>query len=249
MARTRTIGILGGMGPAATADFYQKVVAATPAKRDQDHPRAIILSDPQIPDRTAAIFGEGPDPTAALIAGARFLVQAGADFIVIPCVTAHHFHAALQRALPVPVLHIVDETAETLVRDEPLRRRVGILATTGTLRAALFPMSFEPRGLTVLTPDAEVQEATVMPAIYGVKSGEALEAPRRRIREAAEHLVVRGAQAIVAGCTEVPLILGPSDLPVPLFDPTAILARAAIRHAVGDGPVGPAPRAGSTPRR
>jgi aspartate racemase len=229
----KTIGVLGGMGPAATADFYQKIVAATPAKRDQDHPRAVILSDPHIPDRTAAIFGRGPNPTPALITGAQLLVRMGADFIAIPCVTAHHFHPALQAAVSVPVLHIVDETADALAVEHPALRRFGLLATTGTLSVDLFESRFEPRGLTMVTPDPPVQEAAVMPAIYGVKTGESLAAPRRRIREAVDHLVARGAQAIIAGCTEVPLILEPSDLAVPLVDPTWILARAAVRRALG----------------
>jgi aspartate racemase len=231
-ALPRTIGVLGGMGPAATADFYQKIVAATPAKRDQDHPRAVILSDPQIPDRTAAIFGRGPDPTPALIAAAQVLVQMGADFIAIPCVTAHHFHAALQGAVAVPVLHIVEETAEALAAECPALRRFGLLATTGTLRTGLFEAHFAPRGMRLLTPDPSVQETAVMPAVYGVKTGEPIPAACRRIREAAEHLIARGAQAIVAGCTEVPLILQPEGLPVPLVDPTAILARAAVRRAL-----------------
>ncbi len=233
---TRTIGILGGMGPAATADFYQKLVALTPGQRDQDHPKAIIFSNPQVPDRTAAIFGRGPDPTPVLIAGAALLVRAGADFIAIPCVTAHHFYVALQAATPVPILHIVGETADAVVAEQPAVHSVGLLATTGTLHARLFESCFEPRGVRVVTPEPDIQEANVMPAIYGVKTGEPLETPRRRIREAAEHLRGRGAEAIIAGCTEVPLILTPADLPVPLVDPTWLLARAAVRRALAEEP-------------
>jgi aspartate racemase len=235
MTSTRkTIGILGGMGPAATADFYQKLVALTPAKGDQDHPKAVIFSNPQVPDRTAAIFGRGPDPTPVLIAGAELLVRAGADFIAIPCVTAHHFYDALQAATPVPVLHIVVETADALAVEQPALRCVGLLATSGTLSVRLFQSCFEPRRIGVITPDPEVQEAAVMPAIYGVKTGEPLVTPRRRIREAAEHLCARGAQAIIAGCTEVPLILAAAELSVPLIDPTWLLARAAVRRALAD---------------
>ncbi len=238
----KTIGILGGMGPAATADFYQKLVAATAAKRDQDHPKAIIFSNPQVPDRTAAIFGRGPDPTPILIAGADLLVRAGADFIAIPCVTAHHFYDALQAATRVPILHIVAETADAAAVEQPGLRAVGLLATTGTLQARLFESCFEPRGVAVLTPEPEVQETLVMPAIYGVKTGEPLETPRRLIREAAAHLCARGAQAVIAGCTEVPLILAPPELSVPLIDPTWLLARAAVRRALSEEPPRPGRR-------
>jgi len=233
MTTALTIGVLGGMGPAATVDFYQKLIAATPAKQDQDHLKVVIVSDPRIPDRTAAIFGRGPDPTPALLAGAEVLVRAGADLIAIPCITAHHFYPQLQPAVSVPILHIVDATAASVAAEHPGVRRCGLLATSGTLRARLFEAHFESRGLAILRPEPGLQEAGVMPAIYAVKAGANLAAARERIRGAAAALVAGGAQAIIAGCTEVPLLLAPADLPVPLIDPTAILARAAVRRALG----------------
>jgi len=228
----RMIGVLGGMGPAATADFYQKIIRATPAKTDQEHLKVLIFSNPQVPDRTAAIRGEAPDPLPVLVAGAEVLVQGGADFIAIPCVTAHYYYEALQRAVSVPILHLVGETATAVVNEYPGLQRLGLLATTGTLESRLFEPYFEPRGFTILTPDPPVQASAVMEAIYAVKHGEPLERPRRLILEAAEHLRVRGAEAIVAGCTEVPLIFQDGDLPVPVIDPTWILAQAAVRRAL-----------------
>jgi len=228
----KMIGVLGGMGPAATADFYQKIIRATPAKADQDHLKVLIFSNPQVPDRTAAIRGEGPDPFPILVASAEVLIQGGADFITIPCVTAHHYYPALQQAVSVPILHLIGETVTAVVSEHPALRRLGLLATTGTLQCRLFEPYFEPRGFTILTPDPAVQAATVMRAIYAIKHGEALERPRRLIREAAEHLQARGAEAIIAGCTEVPLILQDGDLPVPVIDPTWILARAAVQRAL-----------------
>lgn len=228
----KMIGVLGGMGPAATADFYQKIIRATPAEADQDHLKVLIFSNPQVPDRTAAIRGEGPDPLPTLVAGAEVLIQGGADLIAIPCVTAHHYYNALQQAASVPILHLVGETVTSVVHEYPALRRLGLLATTGTLQSRLFEVYFEPRGFTILTPDPAVQAAAVMEGIYAVKRGEPLERPRRLIREAAEHLWARGAEAIIAGCTEVPLILQEGDLPVPVIDPTWILARAAVRRAL-----------------
>src|SRR3990172_7315214 len=150
MGTLKIIGILGGMGPAATADFYQKIIGATPAKVDQDHLKVLIFSNPQVPDRTAAIQGEGPDPLPILVAGAEVLIQGGADLITIPCVTAHHYYDALQRAISVPILHLVGETVTAVVGEYPGLRRLGLLATTGTLQSRLFEHYFEPRGFTIL---------------------------------------------------------------------------------------------------
>ncbi len=228
----KMIGVLGGMGPAATADFFQKIIRATPAKADQDHLKVLIFSNPQVPDRTAAIRGQGPDPLPVLVACAEVLIQGGADLITIPCVTAHYYYNALQHAVSVPILHLIGEAVTAVVTEYPALRRLGLLATTGTLQSRLFEPYFEPRGFTILTPDPEVQAAAVMEAIYAVKHGDPLERARRLIREAAEHLRGRGAEAILAGCTEVPLILQDGDLPIPVIDPTWILAQAAVRRAL-----------------
>jgi aspartate racemase len=226
------IGVLGGMGPAATADFYQKLIQATPAKADQDHFKVLIFSNPHVPDRTAAIRGEGPSPLPALIAGAELLAEAGADFLTMPCVTAHAFFDDLQRAVRIPILHMIGEAVAWLRRERPAIHRFGLLATTGTVQCRLFETQFEPRGLTIVTPDPSTQSSRVMEAIYAVKHGEALDHPRRLIREAAALLLARGSEAVIAGCTEIPLILQDGDLPIPVIDPTTILARAAVSRAM-----------------
>jgi aspartate racemase len=231
MSNPTIIGVLGGMGPLATADFFQKLIQATPATSDQEHFKLLIYSNPHVPDRTAAIRGEGESPLPALIAGAELLVRGGASFIAIPCVTAHFFFEGLQAATPIPILHIVGETATAVRRDRPTIRRLGLLATTGTVKTRLFETQCEPHGLSILTPDEAIQETAVMPAIYAVKHGDDLAEPRRLIREAAAHLIGRGAEAVIAGCTEVPLILQDGDLPVPVIDPTLILAQASVRRA------------------
>ena len=232
----KIIGVLGGMGPAATADFYQKLIHATPAKADQDHVKVLIFSNPHIPDRTAAIRGEGPDPLPALVASAETLIRAGADFLTIPCVTAHHFFDGLQAAVAVPILHLIRETVGAVSAEHPTLRRFGLLATSGTLHSRMFEAKFEPQGLAILTCEPSVQDSCVMEAIYAVKKGESLDRPRRLIREAATHLRERGAEAIIAGCTEIPLILRDGDLPIPVIDPTWSLARAAVRRALAADP-------------
>lgn len=231
----KIIGVLGGMGPAATADFYQKLIQVTPAKTDQDHLKVLIYSNPHIPDRTAAIRGEGPDPLPALVGSAEALIRAGADFLTIPCVTAHHFFDGLQAAVSVPILHLIRETVAAVGVEHPTLRRFGLLATSGTLQSRLFEAKFEPQGLTILTCERGIQETCVMEAIYAVKKGESLDRSRHLIQKAANNLLDRGAQAVIAGCTEIPLILREGDLSVPVIDPTWHLARAAVRYALAAG--------------
>ncbi len=225
------VGVLGGMGPEATADLFLKIIRLTPAARDQDHLRILIDNHPQIPDRTAAILGRGPDPTPALVASARLLERMGAQVLAMPCNTAHHFHAAIQAALEVPLLHMMLETAAYVAEAYPSARRVGLLATDGTLAAGLYQRALAGRGLRVLTPEPGVQER-LMAGIYAVKAGD-LDAARPGVLAAARALADAGCDLVVLGCTEVPLAVGAGDVSLPLVDATWVLARATVREALG----------------
>jgi len=234
MSRRPVVGILGGMGPEATVDLFAKIIRATPARRDQDHLHIVIDNRPQVPDRTAAIFGQGEDPLPELLRGLRLLLTAGVDLIAMPCNTAHYFHRDLQAAAGgVPVLHMMQEVAAYCRRQPADLRRVGLLATTGTLRSRLYQVALAAADLEVLIPDAQGQER-VMRAIYdpqtGIKAGHYAE-PRRLLRAEAARLVRRGAQAVIAGCTEIPLALSPADVDVLYIDATEVLARAVVRRA------------------
>ena len=224
------IGILGGMGPAATADFYTKLVALTPGATDQDHPKVVIWADPTIPDRTLALTENGPDPTPWLLRGADILRDAGATMIAIPCNTAHAFLPAVSSQLGVPVVHMIDEVARHVVTAMPHVRTVGLLATTGTIRAELYQEWLTAAGITVITPDRQVQSTEVMPAIRAVKAGRRDSDVAGKLTRAAHHLVSRGAQVVVAGCTEIPLGLPPGQAPCPLIDPAAVLAQALLNR-------------------
>ncbi|HLW46469.1 MAG TPA: amino acid racemase [bacterium] len=232
-ARRRTIGVIGGMGPLATADFYLRLVRATPAATDQEHLHVIIDSNTEIPDRTAAIEHRGPDPTPALVETARRLVAAGAEVLVMPCNSAHAFLDAIRRAVPVPVLDIMEEVASAAAGLTPVPAAVGLLATSGTVRRRLYQAALARRGIEVRTPDAAGQRA-VSGAIASVKAGETGPEVRGRALAAAEELVRAGAGAIVLGCTELPLVLASEDVRVPLLDGTEILARAAVRAGFGE---------------
>lgn len=228
------VGILGGMGPVATADFYLKLVQATPASSDQEHLRTLIWSDPTIPDRTRALLEHGVDPTPSITAGARLLQEAGARLLAVPCNTAHAFLRPVQAAVDIPIIHMIEETAECIVSMQPRIARVGLLATTGTVQANLYQEWLGKEGISVLVPDCEDQEKYVMASIRKIKAGVTSPDVRSKLRTAAAGLVRSGAQVVIAGCTEIPLGLDQADIRVPLIDPARILAASVVRRCVTD---------------
>lgn len=223
------IGVLGGMGPAATADFLTKLVRLDPADRDQDHVPVLVLSDPRIPDRVAPIVaGRGPSPLPALRRGIRTLEQAGATCIAIPCHTAHFWYDQMVETASVPILHIADAVLADLARrqgaaDGP----VGILATAATLEAGFYQERLGAAGYACLVPAAEVMAKCVLPAIALVKQDRAVDAAPLLCR-AIHHLNERGARSVLLACTELPLALATASDPPACLDATAALARACI---------------------
>lgn len=226
----KIIGILGGMGPEATVDLFQKIVAATPAKTDQEHLRIIIDNNPKIPSRQAAALEGGEDPTPMLVSTARNLERAGADFLVMPCNAAHIFFQPVADAVRIPVLHIADETVAEALRRYPDLKKVGILASTATVQLRLYHDRFEAKGIAPIAPAEEDQEI-VQAAIFSVKAGDKGPTVRERVRGVAEKLAARGAQLLVIACTELPLVLQDGDASVPVLDPTQTLALAVVRFA------------------
>ena len=237
MSKTRkklkTIGVLGGMGPEAGSYFFERIVRETAAARDQDHPPVIVCSLPQVPDRTGAILRGGPSPVPALRRGLRALSRAGADFAVISCISAHYFYPRIAPTSPIPLINLIDETLAVIGKMRPIPKTIGLIATTGTVRSGLIARAFGAAGIAVISPSARDQKR-VMTAIYGkkgIKAGFTEGPPRTILLEIAADLIGRGAQAVLAGCTEVPLVLRAADLPVPLIEPMIIGARAAVRRS------------------
>jgi aspartate racemase len=232
----KVIGILGGMGPEATLDCFGKIIKNTPAQKDQDHLRVVIDSNPCVPDRTAGIVGNGPSPVPEMVKGCQALERAGANFIIIPCVSAHFFIGEIQRQADLPIVSIFDAVAESISRDYPEVKAVGLMGTTGTIQGGLFQKRLARENIKILVP-AETVQSRIMAAIYDIKST----APTRTRSDitadlvaAADSLIANrpdAAQAVIAGCTEIPLALHQRHLSVPYFDSLTILARAAILHA------------------
>jgi len=225
------LGVLGGMGPLASAEFMRRLTLLTPAIRDQDHVPAVLWSDPRVPDRTAARLGGGEDPLPALLRGIRGLEAAGCGAVAIPCNTAHGWFEPMQAATRLPILHIVDAAAEELARLGVPRGRIGVMGTSGTLAMRLYQERLEARGYECLVPEPEEMETLVTPAIARVKANE-VAASYAPLAEAASRLAARGARAVVLGCTEIPLSIADGPvLPFPVCDTLDALARAAIRWA------------------
>lgn len=223
------IGVLGGMGPLATADFYGKLIEATAATCDQEHIPVVIYAASQVPDRTAALVAGGPSPLPALMAGLRVLVAAGANAIAIPCCSAHAWYEPLARASPVPILHIVDAAADAATREFGPDARLGLVATAGVLATDFCARRLAEHGFACMLPSELEMTELVTPAIALVKSGEAVVAGPMFERVVAS-LLERGATAVVLGCTEVPVALDRSDSPLRArcVDATAALAAACV---------------------
>lgn len=240
MSARRVVGVIGGMGPDATVDFFAKLVAATRAGSDQDHLRIVIDNDPGVPDRTAAIEGRGASPAPRLAAMARGLVAQGAELLVMPCNSAHAFADAVRAAAgPVPFLDLIETTVAATRERLPGVAAVGLLATDGALAARLYQDAFEAAGVRALVPLGDDQR-TVMDAIYAVKRGAADDAVRARLRRVAERLAAAGAEAVVAACTEVPLLMAEGDVRhdgdvLPFVSSTDELVRRTLAEATEEG--------------
>jgi aspartate racemase len=227
----KTIGILGGMGPEATADLYREIINLTPAERDQDHIPVLIYSNPLIPDRTLAIMGKGEDPVPVLLESALRLQNAGADFLAMPCNTAHYFLSRMEPHLSIPVVHMIEETCSFMRKSYPGVKKAGLLAATGTVFSGIYLSACGRAGIELLVPEERSQEQ-VHQSILDVKRGQHGLPIRRRLEKAGADLVSRGAGLIILGCTEIPLVLDPERVDYPCANATRILAKACVERAL-----------------
>ena len=231
----KRVGVLGGMGPLASAQFMLRLTLLTPADRDQDHIPAVLWSDPRVPDRTASHLNHGEDPLPWLLRGIEGLRTAGCGAIAIPCNTAHGWYEPMAKAAGVPVLHIVDAAAADLRRIGISRGTIGLMGTAATLAMRLYQQRLGAGGWDIIEPDTHQMADLVSPAITAIKANRITEA-YQPLLQVVNSLAARGATAVVLGCTEIPLGIqaGPSGaLHVPVIDTIDALARAAITWARG----------------
>lgn len=224
----KTIGILGGMGPLATADLYRKIVLLTDAGCDNDHIRVFIDSNCRIADRTAAILSGGADPLPEMTSALRNLEKCGAECIIMPCNTAHYFLPALQAQTATPFISMLEATAKACAAAYP-GKRAAILATRGTLATGLYERALEKEGVDFILPE-EPQRDVLMHLIYEVVKAARPLAPEADLwAQLLEQLRRAGADYFILGCTELPILADTLPAPGPFIDPTAELAKAAIR--------------------
>jgi aspartate racemase len=231
----RIIGILGGMGPEATADLFREIIRLTPAKKDQEHIPVIVYSDPRVPERTSAILHGGEDPVPFLIRAAVTLEKAGAGILAMPCNTAHYYLPRLKSAVGIPILSMIEETYLSVRAQIGDSGIVGLLATRGTILSGVYHDVFARHGMKVLAPDAGDQER-LQESISLVKAG-GYDRQRQNTFEAiGSHLVTAGAEAVILGCTEIPLGFDAGRVDYPVINATRVLAQAAVDWALGRRP-------------
>lgn len=231
MADTKAVGVIGGLGPFATLDFFERVLKRTRAQREQDHLRLLIDNNTKVPDRNAHMRGEGPSPGPALAASARGLQDAGADFIVMTCNTTHAWEADIRAAITVPFLSMVKETVDVAADLRP--ESVGVLAVDACLASGLYQNALMAAGIKPLLLTADSQK-TFMELIYRIKFGDSSDTVKRAMTTLARKLEAQGAEVIIAGCTEIPIVLTADDLEGELINSTDVLVERTILFAGGE---------------
>ena len=234
MTEMRIAGVLGGMGPDATVDFMARVLALTDSGDDQHHVRMLVDQNPGVPDRQDALLRNGQNPGPVLADMAQNLESIGADFIVMPCNTAHAFERDIVAAIDIPFISIVDVTLAAL----PDNTCAGLLATRGCLDAGVYQPAFERRGIAYRLPSSE-QADELNDLVSRIKAGDRGDDVRTDLLRICADLVGAGATVLVAACTELPLVLVPADIEVPLFSSTDELAKKTINLARGNEPLPP----------
>lgn len=228
--KEKILGIIGGMGPEASAQLYMKIIKATKVKKDQEHFRIIIDSNPKIPDRTKAILGLGESPVPYIIETANNIKKMGADIGCIPCITSHYFYDEIVQGTDLKIINALEELNLYIHKQYPGTRRIGVLATTGTMNTRIFDKYL--KDVVIIYPDQHVQEEYVMEAIYGegtgIKSGVTKGRPVDLLKEAGEHVIEKGAEVVILGCTEIGLVLTKDSLTKPSVDPVDVMAEAMI---------------------
>src|SRR5688572_29492744 len=225
----RLLGVLGGMGPLATADFFRKLIEETPAERDEDHVPVIVYSVPQMPSRDSAITRGSDSPLPHMLAGMMALKKQEVGCVAIPCNTAHYWYEELQRASGLPILHIVDAACSELRKRGGTQSRVGLLCTEATIAARIYQDRLSEQGFEcVLNPPPERQKLIHF-AIEAVKRG-SLEDAGEAVERAAALLLERGVETVILGCTELPVALDAirSETAPRCIDATRALARECV---------------------
>lgn len=228
----KLVGVIRGMGPDATVDFMSRVLAATPASKDQDHVRMVIEHNPRIPSRQMAMRGAGENPGPVIAAMAARLESAGADFLVMPCNLAHAWQGDILAATTIPFVSIIDESVKSALCRSGEQSAVGLMTTPGCFTAGLYQQALADadRAVIAQTPD---ELAETMRLVEKIKAGDRSQDVAKGLRDLADRLIGRGAKILIAACTEFPLVLNESMFDVTLVSSTDVLAKKTVALALG----------------
>ncbi len=229
--REKIVGLIGGLGPEATVDLMRRVIKATPARDDADHIRMLVDNNPKVPSRIKALLeGTGDDPLPVLTDMARRLEAWGADFLAMPCNTAHFYYADICASVHIPLLNMIELTVSRVLKDHPGIRTVFILAATAILKTGLYSTAFACRGIQVVYPPPEYQNR-LMGIIRRIKTGRYGLPEKALLSEMAEMAVAEKAQALILACTELSLIGEDLDSNIRIYDASQVLAEEIVRQA------------------
>ncbi|MEM6775258.1 MAG: amino acid racemase [Pseudomonadota bacterium] len=230
------VGVLGGMGPAATIDLLQRVLALTPATSDSDHLRMLVDNNPKVPSRIAALIeGTGESPAPTLIAMARGLEAQGAEFLVMPCNTAHHYHREVAAAVAIPFLNLMDLVRSELDLMAGSPRRIGLLASSALRRIELYEPYVNTAQRELLYPSPACQD-DLMGLILAVKAGRVERSHLRALSAAIDDLCTGGADVLLVACTEISALGDALVAECPVVDAADVLARAVVSAVRNTGP-------------
>ena len=231
----KIVGVIGGMGPEATVDLMWRVILATPAQDDSDHIRMIVDNNPKVPSRIKAfIEGTGESPAPILVQMGRKLQAYGADFLVIPCNTAHYYLNDIRSAVSIPVIDMIELTVDAVLRENPALKTTGLLASQAVLQTGLYMKRFGEGDIDLIYPQDKLQEK-LMTAIRTIKTGRYGASEKSILQSAADDVVKRKAEALIIACTELSLIADAFDPELKVYDSAQILAEAVVRIAKEQG--------------
>lgn len=229
----KVIGIVGGMGPEAGCYFHELIIKNTPVTVDQDHFEVLLHTNTRIPDRTKAILNLGENPVKEINRSIRILENAGAQLIVIPCISAHYFLKDLTISKDIVLINLIEVCAEYVKSIYPKVKNIGILATSGSIHSGILNTSFAKYGFNLITPEEiEIQEL-IMDAIYGdrgIKRGYKNSIPKMKLLQAVTSLKNKGAEIVIAACTEIPLVLNQDMMDIPFIDMMDIGAKYIVEN-------------------
>ena len=233
----RTVGVLGGMGPQATVDLLQRIVRGTPADDDAGHIRILVDNNPLVPSRIDYLLNQrGENPAPVLVKMAPGLSAQGADFLIMPCNTAHLYATEISSAVPIPFINMVDVTVRSVISSNASTQRVGLLASTAVIQTGLFEDAFQAKGISVISPGQVYQEMT-MTLIKQMKAGKQNLTDRQCLAEVATSLLQQQADCLIIACTELSALDADMPAQIPVIDTSQCLAEETIKLALGSKPL------------